>query len=88
MDKSAVNGWHQPAPSASQQETRAIPDHLAPILERIGVDTSCWCELVQSFGKLFKRAAGNASSLADEAARRCIGYMHAPGSNMMLAEDA
>ncbi|MEZ6116232.1 MAG: hypothetical protein R3C28_09515 [Pirellulaceae bacterium] len=37
--------------------------------------------------KLFKRAPGKASSLADEAARRCIGYMHAPGANMMLAED-
>ncbi|MEZ6118060.1 MAG: hypothetical protein R3C28_16020 [Pirellulaceae bacterium] len=63
---------------------------MAPILERIGLDTSCWCELVQKFGKLFKRAAGSKSikSLADEAARRSIGYMHAPGSNMMLAEDS
>ena len=64
----------------------AIPDHLAPILERIGLDPSCWCELVQKFGKLFKRAAGKATSLADEAARRCIGYMHAPGASMMLTE--
>ena len=63
-----------------------IPDHLAPILERIGLDPDCWCELVQKFGKLFKRAAGKAESLADEAARRCIDYMHAPGANMMLAE--
>ncbi|MEZ6115665.1 MAG: hypothetical protein R3C28_03705 [Pirellulaceae bacterium] len=59
------------------------------------MNTSCWCELVQKFGKLFKRAAdeasslaGKASSLADEAARRCLGYMHALGANTMLAEEA
>ena len=63
-----------------------IPRHLAPILQRIGLDPSCWCDLVKKFGKLFKRAVGKASTLADEAARRCIGYMHAPGTRMMLAE--
>ena len=68
----------------NKQET--IPGHLAPILQRIGLDPSCWCDLVKKFGKLFKRAASKASTLADEAARRCIGYMHAPGTRMMLAE--
>ena len=63
-----------------------IPTHLAPILERLGLDPSCWCDLVKKFGKLFKRAAGKASTLADEAARRSIGYMHAPGTQMMLGE--
>ena len=24
-----------------------IPKHLAPILERLGLEPSCWCELVQ-----------------------------------------
>jgi len=70
-----------------QKKRGAIPDHLVPILERIGLDPSRWCDLVKKFGKLFKRAAGRATSLADEAARRCIGYMHAPGVSMMLAED-
>ena len=68
-------------------ERGAIPTHLSPLLERIGLDPSCWCELVQKFGRLFKRAVGKATSLADEAARRGIGDMHAPGVSMMLAED-
>ena len=58
----------------------SIPSHLAPILTRIGIDGHGWCELVQKFGKVFKRAAGTADHLADEAARRGIGWMHAPGN--------
>lgn len=61
----------------------AIPSHLAPILERIGVDVSSWCDVVRKFGKLFKRAAGKADSLANEASRRGIGYLHAPGAAML-----
>ena len=61
----------------------AIPSDLAPILERLGLDTLTWCELVQKFGKLFKRAAGTADSLATEASRRGQGYMHAPGASML-----
>ena len=71
----------------SGKKRGAIPEDLAPLLERIGLDPACWCELVQRFGRLFKRAAGKATSIADEAARGCIGYMHAPGAVMMLAED-
>ena len=51
-----------------------------PILTRIGLDCHGWCELVQKFGKVFKRAAGTADHLADAAARRGIGWMHAPGN--------
>lgn len=65
----------------------AIPQHLAPILERLSIDTSTWCHLVQKFGKLFKRAAGKAESLASEAARRGIGYMQAPGAQMLALEE-
>ncbi len=57
----------------------SIPSHLAPILTRISLDCHGWCELVQKFGKVFKRSAGTADHLADEAARRGIGWMHAPG---------
>ena len=56
-----------------------IPSHLAPILERLGLDAVGWCDLVKKFGKLFKRAAGNATSLASEAARRGQNYLQAPG---------
>ncbi len=53
----------------------AIPSELAPILERLGLDADGWCDLVQKFGKLFKRAAGTAESLATEATRRGQGYL-------------
>jgi hypothetical protein len=66
----------------------AIPSHLAPILERLGLDGDSWCDLVAQFGKLFKRAAGTADSLAQEAARRGQRYMHAPGLKLMPVREA
>ncbi len=64
----------------------AIPSHLAPILVRLGVDSEGWCDLVKKFGKLFKRAAGKADSLAREATRRGVGYLHGPGAQMLSTE--
>ncbi|MEM1224832.1 MAG: hypothetical protein AAGJ40_04005 [Planctomycetota bacterium] len=46
-----------------------IPDHLAPILLRIGLDATGWCDVVKKFGRVFKRAAGTPESLAAEAIR-------------------
>ena len=37
----------------------AIPDHLEPILQRVGIVSSGWCDLIQQFGRLFKRAVGS-----------------------------
>ena len=48
----------------------AIPDHLAPIVDRLGLNRSNWVETVRGFGRLFKQAAGRPSSLVDAAARR------------------
>ena len=48
----------------------AIPDNLAPILDRLGLDRSNWVKTVREFGRMFKQAAGRASSLA-RAAPRC-----------------
>jgi REP element-mobilizing transposase RayT len=48
----------------------AIPENLAPILDRLGVDRSNWVNTVRDFGRMFKQAAGRASSLA-RAAPRC-----------------
>ena len=48
----------------------AIPEDLAPILDRLGVDRSNWVDTVRDFGRLFKQAAGRASSLV-QAAPRC-----------------
>ena len=64
----------------------SIPDHLAPILERIGISAVGWCDLVKKFGKLFKRAAGTEESIVAEAARRGLRYMHAPGVSLFAAE--
>ena len=47
----------------------AIPEHLAPIVERLGLNQSNWVETVRGFGRLFKQAAGRSSSLVDAAAR-------------------
>jgi hypothetical protein len=47
----------------------AIPDHLAPIVERLGLNRSNWVETVRGFGRLFKQAVGRSSSLVDAAAR-------------------
>ena len=60
-----------------------IPVELAPILERLGLDVVGWCELVQKFGKLFKRAAGAAESLSWEAARREQRYLQAPDASLL-----
>ena len=57
-----------------------IPDHLAPILTRIGVDAQGWCDVVKKFGRVFKRAAGSPDSLAREAVR-CGQYWLCAGEN-------
>ncbi len=61
----------------------SIPAELAPILERLGLEVGGWCDLVKKFGKLFKRAAGNAEQLATEAARRGQSYLQAPGAKLL-----
>jgi hypothetical protein len=48
----------------------AIPDQLAPIVDRLGINRANWVETVRGFGRLFKQAAGRPSSLVDAAARR------------------
>ena len=66
----------------------AIPNDLAPILKRLGLEPTGWCELVGNLGKLFKHAAGTAESMAAEAARRSQHYMQAPGLAIMNARKA
>jgi REP element-mobilizing transposase RayT len=57
-----------------------IPAHVGPILERLGLEGSVWCRLVQEFGRTFKRAAGTAEHLAAEAVRRGQNWLQAPGN--------
>jgi hypothetical protein len=63
----------------------SIPQHLAPILSRIGLDSHGWCDLVKRFGKVFKRAAGTAEHMAEEAGRRGTGWMQAPGNPLGMS---
>ena len=58
----------------------AIPDHLDPILKRVGIVSSGWCDLIEQFGRLFKRAVGSRQSLAGEAEARGQKYLQAPGA--------
>ena len=55
-----------------------IPDHLLPILSRLGFDSHGWCDVVQKFGRVFKRAAGSPESLAVEAVRQGQSWLCAP----------
>lgn len=52
-------------------------------LQRLGIDSWSWCNLVRRFGSPFKRAAGGPGSLAVEATRRGQRYLHAPGSHLL-----
>ena len=49
---------------------RAIPDHLPPILERLGLKSDGWVETVRRFGRWFKTAVGSRESLTALAKQR------------------
>ena len=59
----------------------AIPSHLKPILERLGIEPSAWCHLVGKFKKLFRLTAGASNSIHAESKRRGRNWMHAPGAS-------
>ncbi len=46
----------------------AIPDHLAPILVRLGVNATLWGELITQFDRWFGHVVGKAQQLTDRAA--------------------
>jgi hypothetical protein len=58
----------------------AIPEGIAPILSRLGIESGSWLDLASKFGRLFKRAAGSSISLSAEADRRGQSWMQGPGS--------
>ncbi len=47
-----------------------IPAHVAPILERVGVNGHMWCDLVWNFRRYFRSNAGRPESLKADAERR------------------
>ncbi|WP_246112781.1 hypothetical protein [Allorhodopirellula solitaria] len=63
----------------------SIPEHLQPILTRIGLDTHGWCDIVLKFGRVFRRAAGSPEHLAEEAVRRDQNWLCAPGNPLGLS---
>ena len=63
----------------AQGKRGSIPGHLAPILTRLGLDSTLWCDLVSKFGRCFKRAVGTAAHLRDEASSRGQRWLQAPG---------
>ena len=46
----------------------AIPDQLAPILARLGVNATRWGELITQFDRWFGHVVGKAQALTDRAA--------------------
>lgn len=61
-----------------------IPEACGPILKRIGLDRSMWCDLVKDFGRLFRRVAGSPSSLAKSAASGGHRHRHSSGGAELL----
>ncbi len=61
---------------ARKDKRGCISPDLAPILERLHVASDHWVETVLHFGRWFRRAAGRAVSLAEEAARHDRHWMH------------
>ena len=57
----------------------SIPGHLAPILNRLGLQPRLWCEAVASFGRSYRRSLGTARQLSGSASRQ--GYHGHSGAN-------
>lgn len=62
-----------------------IPAKCQPILDRIGLSQSSWCEFVKNFGRLFKRVAGRQESLDESAKRHGIRSHRSSGGAELLA---
>ena len=60
----------------------SIPENLAPILERLGIEGSMWCDLVWQYAKYFghSRAAGHPSSLKKEAQNNNLAWIRGQSS--------
>ena len=48
-------------------DSGSIREHLAPILERLGIRTSVWTDLITGFDSLFGRVVGAAKRVAERA---------------------
>ena len=62
-----------------------IPEHLAPILVRLGIDADAWMTVTTRFDELFYRIAGRRETLAREAERKGRRWYQAPGSRLFTS---
>lgn len=62
----------------------AIPAHLAPILERLNVNSVTWMATIEQFGRMFRRAIGRVSSLAALAASRGRHWYQGVGASRLV----
>ena len=53
-----------------QDKRGAIPQDLAPILERLHIGEEGWMQLMGQFSRLFRRAAGRPQSMPREREQR------------------
>ena len=54
----------------------AIPNHLAPILQRLDIEESRWLATVAEFGRRFKRAVGTAAQMMELAGQVGRHWLH------------
>jgi hypothetical protein len=57
----------------------AVPNGLAPILERLALTDESWMNLVRDFRRKFRRAAGTPESMKNEAAKHGCRKMYGMG---------
>ena len=66
-----------------QDKRGAIPAHLAPIFDRLGLNQNKWATLMTSLSRCFKRVIGQPASLQQEAKRRGQTRLNAPGVHLL-----
>ena len=62
----------------------AIPDGLAPILERLALTDESWMSLVRDFRRKFRRAAGTPESMKKEADKHGCRKMYGIGHSRAI----
>jgi hypothetical protein len=58
------------AQKGRQTDFGQVPQHLNPILKRLGIDGTKWCDLVWNFKRYFGSRIGSPTSLRADAAKR------------------
>ena len=62
-------------------KTGRIPDHLGPILERLGLDSAAWTDTARGFGRRFGIAAGHWDRIRAKAFQTGRHWLHGVGAS-------